>query len=125
MDITETPTPTSPPKKPSSVRHTRAIQRDRRTHLPAAPPDPVVAAHLTQLLHPATLAQLDHFRALGLRERLLTLPVMVALVVTMLWRQIPSVGTLVRLLATEGFLWNSPVQVSQQALNQRLRTFPA
>jgi hypothetical protein len=123
----------SPPKKTrakkrksaSSVRHTRAIQRDRTKRPLSAPLDGPVEQGLIEVIHPATLAQLDHYRQLGLRERVLTLPVMVALVVTMLWRQIPSVGTLVRLLATEGFLWNSSVQVSQQALNQRLRTFPA
>jgi hypothetical protein len=93
--------------------------------LPVAPPDPVIAAHLTELIHPATLAQLDHYRQLGLRERMLTLPVMVALVLSMIWRQLGSVATLLRLLNTEGFLWASPVPVSEQALSQRLRTFPA
>ena len=112
-------------KKPSSVRHTRAIQRDRSKRPPVAPPDPVVAARLTELIHPATLAQLDHFRSLGLRARVLTLPVMVALVLSMIWRQIGSVATLLRLLAEEGFLWTAPVQVSEQALSQRLRGFPA
>lgn len=114
-----------PSKKPSSVRHTRAIQRDRSKRPPVGPPDPVVAEHLAELIHPATLAQLDHFRALGLRERVLTLPVMVALVLSMIWRQIGSVATLLRLLNAEGFLWTAPVQVSEQALSQRLRGFPA
>jgi hypothetical protein len=114
-----------PRKKASTVRHTRAIQRDRSKRPVAAPPDPHVVARLTELVHPATLAQLDHFRQLGLRERLLTLPVMVALVLTMIWRQIGSVCELVRLLNTEGFFWCSPVPISQQALSQRLLTFPA
>lgn len=112
-------------KKPSSVRHTRAIQRDRSKRPPVAPPDPVVAARLTELIHPATLAQLDHFRSLGLRERVLTLPVMVALVLSMIWRQIGSVATLLRTLNTEGFLWTAPVTVSEQTLSQRLLGFPA
>src|SRR5438270_10793926 len=68
------------PRKASSVRHTRAIQRDRSKRPIVAPPDPVVAARLAEVVHPATLAQVDHFRALGLRERALTLPVMAALV---------------------------------------------
>jgi Transposase DDE domain len=114
-----------PIRKRSSVRHTRAIQRDRSKRPVAAPPDPRVVERLTDLIHPATLAQLDYFRQLGLRQRLLTLPVMVALVLTMIWRQIGSVCELVRLLNTEGFLWCSPVPVSQQALTQRLLTFPA
>ena len=123
--MAETNAPPPPSKKPSSVRHTRAIQRDRSKRPPVGPPDPVVAERLAELIHPATLAQLDHFRALGLRERVLTLPVMVALVLSMIWRQIGSVATLLRLLHTEGFLWTSPVQVSEQALSQRLRGFPA
>ncbi len=84
-----------------------------------------MAQHLTDLIHPATLGQLAHFHELGLRARLLSLPVMVALVLSMLWRQIGSVHELVRVLQREGFLWISPVQVSQQALSQRLLTFPA
>jgi hypothetical protein len=114
-----------PKKKRSSVRHTRAIQRDRSKRPTVAPPPEPVEQQLTALIHPATLAQLDHFHRLGLRARLLTLPVMVALVLSMLWRQIGSVQELVLLLGSEGFLWTSPVPVSQQALSQRLLTFPA
>jgi Transposase DDE domain len=112
-------------KKRSTVRHTRAIQRDRTKRPLSMPLDEQFSQHLTQIIHPATLAQVAHYHQLGLRERLLSLPVMVALVLTLLWRQLPSVGELVRLLRCEGFLWCSPVQVSQQALSERLRTFPA
>jgi hypothetical protein len=112
-------------KNRSSVRHTRAIQRDRIQRPPGTPLDEQTEQYLTDVIHPATLNQLAHFHRLGLRQRLLTLPVMVALVLTMIWRQIGSVATLVRLLRDEGFLWNAPVQVSEQALSQRLRTFPA
>jgi hypothetical protein len=90
-----------------------------------APPDEQVSARLTELIHPLTLSQVAHYHGLGLRERVLSLPVMVALVLSMIWRQIGSVCTLVRLLHDEGFLWTSPTQVSQQALSQRLRVFPA
>ena len=120
-----TPIPSGTSKKPSSVRHTRAIARDRSKRPPVAPPDEQVSAHLTELLHPLTLSQLAHYHDLGLRERVLSLPVMVALVLSMIWRQIGSVCTLTRLLHDEGFLWTSPTPVSQQALSQRLRVFPA
>src|SRR5918998_5373478 len=123
--MSTTPTSRKQTKKPSTVRHTRAIQRDRTKRPNSAPLDEQVSQHLTQIIHPATLAQVAHFHQLGLRERLLGLPVMVAVVLTLLWRQVPSVGELVRLLRCEGFLWCSPVQVSQQALSERLRTFPA
>src|SRR3990170_2744417 len=124
-DMSEMNPAKQPAKKPSSVRHTRAIQRDRSKRPTVAPPDPVVADRLTEVIHPATLAQLEHFRTLGLRERVLTLPVMVALVLSMIWRQIGAGAELVRLLNTEGFLWCSPIVVSAQALSQRLRVFPA
>jgi hypothetical protein len=112
-------------RKRSTVRHTRAIQADRVRRPNSVPLAQQVSARLSELLHPATLAQLAHFRALGLRARLLTLPVMVAVVLTMIWRQIGSVCELTRLLHTEGFFWCSPVPVTQQALSERLRTFPA
>jgi hypothetical protein len=123
MNTTSSPAPK--PKKPSSVRHTRAIARDRSKRPPAAPPAEQVSARLTELIHPLTLAQAAHYHDLGLRERVLSLPVMVALVLSMIWRQIGSVCTLTRQLHDEGFLWTSPTLVSQQALSQRLRVFPA
>jgi Transposase DDE domain len=116
---------TTQAKKRSTVRHTRAIQYDRTKRPNSMPLDAQVTEQLTQILHPHTLGQVAHFHRLGLRQRLLTLPVMVALVLTMIWRQIGSAAELVRLLRQEGFLWCSPVQVSEQALSQRLRTFPA
>ncbi len=112
-------------KNRSSVRHTRAIQLDRSKRPTVGPPDEKVAERLTELIHPATLNQLDYYRHLGLRERVLTLPVMVALVISMIWREIGSVCELVRVLQAEGFLWTSPTQVTQQAVSERLRTFPA
>ena len=123
--MTPSPAPPPKPKKTSSVRHTRAIARDRSKRPVVAPPDAQVSAHLTELIHPLTLTQVAHYHDLGLRERTLTLPVMVALVLSMIWRQIGSVCTLTRLLQEEGFLWTSPVQVSQQALAERLQVFPA
>jgi hypothetical protein len=107
------------------VRHTRAIQRDRTKRPPVSPPDPEVEARLTDLIHPLTLRQVAHYHALGLRERVLSLPVMVALVLSMIWRQVGSVTTLTQLLHHEGLLWTAPVRVSQQALSARLRAFPA
>lgn len=109
----------------STVRHTRAIQYDRSKRLNSMPLDPQMTAHLAELIHPVTLGQVAHFHQLGLRERVLTLPVMVALVLTMIWRQEGSPTELVRMLRQEGFLWCSPLQVTVQALSERLRTFPA
>src|SRR5215210_6264415 len=112
-------------KKPSSVRHTRAIQRDRSKRPTVAPSAPQVEAHLTDLVHPATLAQVATFHALGLRDRILNLPVMGAFVLSLIWRQLGSVSEAVRVLNHEGLLWSSPLDVSQQAVSERLRKFPA
>ena len=114
-----------PKEKKSSVRHTRAIQRDRTKRPITAPPDEEIVERLTSLVYPATLAQVDYYHQLGLRERSLTLPVMVALVLSLIWRQISGVCELVRLVQTELLLWVSPLKVSQQALSQRLCTLPA
>src|SRR5206468_10842589 len=99
------PKPNKPRKKGSSVRHTRAIQRDQIKRPISAPLDEQMTQHLTQILHPATLGQVSHCHELGLRQRLLTLPIMVALVLTMIWRHIGSACVLFRMLEDEGFLW--------------------
>ena len=113
-------------KKPSSVRHTRAVQRDRTKRHPSAPPDEHLVARLTELIHPATLRLVSYYHQLGLRERILTLPVMVALVLSLIGRQFSGVSELVRIIRTETLLWVSPLRkLSQQALDQRLRTLPA
>lgn len=120
----ESPQP-RPSKKASTVRHTRAISRDRSKRPPGAPPGEEVDLRLTELIHPLTLTQAQRYADLGLRERTLSLSVMVALVLSMIWRQVGSVSMLVRMLHREGFLWTAPVRVSQQALSARLRVFPA
>ena len=114
------------PKKRSSVRHTRAIQRDRQHRPTSAPSAEAVAARLTEIVHPLTLAQVSYFQTLGLRARVLTLPVMMGLVLGLLWRQMGSVNELVRVVQRERLLWVEPLrELTQQALAQRLRTLPA
>lgn len=112
-------------KKPSSVRHTRSNQVVRGEKPPTVAPDEAMLQRIQEVIHPATLAQVGHYQRLGLRERTLTLPVMVALVLSLVWRQFASVSEALRVMKTEGLLWSGPVQVSQQALSERLRTFPA
>ena len=112
-------------KKTSSVRHTRSNQVARGQKQPTVPPDEQTAQRIKEVIHPATLAQVEHYQQLGLRERTLTLPVMVAIVISLVWRQFASVSETLRVLKTEGLLWADPVQVSQQAVSERLRTLPA
>jgi hypothetical protein len=111
--------------KPSSVRHTRAVALDRSKRPTTAPPDEQIEARLHEVVHPATYSQLTLFHQMGLRERTLSLPVMVAFVLSLIWRQIGAVSEAVRVLGREGFLWSAPVKVSQQAVSERLRTLPA
>ena len=109
----------------SSVRHTRAIQRDRTKRPISAPTDEQMAARLTEIVYPATLGQLNYYHQLGLRSRTLTLPVMVALMLSMVWRQISGVCEMARLVHTELILWVPLLKVSQQALSERLTTLPS
>ena len=87
--------------------------------------DEAVANQLEALVTPAITSQENYYRQLGLRDRILTLPLMVAAVLTLLWRDVAGVTELTRMLAREGFLWCSPTKVSQQAVSQRFLTFPA
>lgn len=99
-------------------------------------PMPAVAeieAELTALLTPALFAprQLERRdprnpdRRIRLRARILTLPVMVALVVSLVWRRLGAIAEVQRVLVQEGLLWVSPLQVSEQAIAKRLDTLPA
>jgi hypothetical protein len=113
--------------KPLGRRHKRATNNPdhaRRTHVPA-PADRDIEQRLNDLVKPAVFAELAYYRQLGLRSRLLDLPVMVALVLAMLWRRVPGVCTLQRMLARERILWTQPTQVSQPALSERFLTFPS
>jgi Transposase DDE domain len=92
-----------------------------------------VEQHLTALLSPSLLAprQLERRdprqpqRLIRMRQRLLTLPVMVAILVSLVWRRMPAVAEVQKVLAREGLLWAPPLRVSPQALSKRLDARPA
>ncbi|AGY58082.1 IS4 family transposase [Gloeobacter kilaueensis] len=96
-----------------------------RSRRMSAPTSEQIEEHLTLLLKPAVYSQLASYRQLGLRERILSLPLMVAATLTLIWRQVPSVHELARMLARDNLLWCTAVDVSQQALSQRLLAFAA
>jgi len=96
----------------------------RRTNRPS-PDNEVIQERVKSLLTPSVFGQLAHYRQLGLRGRLLSLPVMVAAVLMMLWRQVPSVCELTKLIGREDLFWTPKVKVSQQALSKRLLLFPS
>jgi len=105
-------------------RKTRNPDHVRRKNVPG-PDNEAIEAQLTELVSPAVANQMAYYRQLGLRSRILNLPLMVAAVLTILWRQVPSVHELTRMLAREDLLWCQAVKVSQQALSQRFLSFPA
>lgn len=105
-------------------RKTRNPDHVRRRNVPG-PDNKAIEAHLTELLTPAIASQMAYYRQLGLRSRILTLPLMVAAVLTILWRQVPSVHELTRMLAREDLLWCQAVKVRQQSLSERFLVFPA
>jgi hypothetical protein len=111
---------------PNRKRHRVHVNPDhtRRTHVPA-PADAEIEQRLDMLVKPAVYAELDYYRQLGYRNRLLGLPVIVALVLALIWRRVPGVCTLQRMLARERILWVAPTVVSQPALSERFLTFPA
>jgi hypothetical protein len=84
-----------------------------------------ITSRLENLLTPAIAAQKSYYRQLELRDRILNLPLMVAAVLTLLWREVAGVTELTRLLNREGFLWCDPQKVKQQALSQIFLTFSA
>lgn len=90
-----------------------------------APSPAAMEERLTDLISPATYALTAEYRRLGLRWRILSLPMMVAMLLALIWRQIPSVSTLVEVLTREPLLWVPPRRVSQQAFSQRLQSLPA
>jgi hypothetical protein len=84
-----------------------------------------ISRQLEDLVKPSVYNQQAYYRSLGMRDRILSLPLMLAAVLTLVWRQVPSCRELNRMLARENLLWAKATCVSQQALSQRLLTFPA
>jgi hypothetical protein len=114
--------PTLPHKKRPRI-HTNP-DHQRRTHAPA-PSDAEIEARLTTFVQPAVFAELAYYRHLGMRNRILHLPVMLALILGLVWRRVAGVCALQRLLARERILWADRQTVSQSALSDRFLDFPA
>src|SRR5438270_11993135 len=111
--------------KDKGIRHTRAIALERSKHQPAAPPPQQIEQALNNVIDPLTFSLVNVYQNMGLRARTLTLPVMLAFVLSLIWRQIGSVREAVRVLNEEGMLWQPPLKITQQAVNARLRQLPS
>lgn len=98
----------------------------RRTDFPL-PPVEEIEKRLMAVLSPGAFAPLRMAdQRQKLRERILVLPVMTAIVVSLVWRKIPSLAETLRILAREGLLWvEAGIKVSRQALSKRLERLPA
>jgi hypothetical protein len=92
-----------------------------------------VEQRLLDVLSPSLLAprQLERRdprqpqRLIRMRQRLLTLPVIVAIIVSLVWRRVPSIAEVQKVLAREGLLGVAPLRVSPQAITKRLDVLPA
>ena len=96
----------------------------RRRNRPSAN-DEVIEKQFKELLSASVFSQESYYRSLGMRSRILNLPLMVAAILTLIWRQVPSVHELTRMLNREDLLWCKAVKVRQQSLSERFLIFPA
>ena len=95
-------------------KHTRPRPHAEFRHRSQVPMPAVeeVEQRLTDLLGPSFLAPRQFERRdprqpqrlIRMRQRLLTLPVMAAIIVSLVWRQLPAVAEVQRVLAREGLL---------------------
>jgi hypothetical protein len=115
-------------------KHTRPRPHAEFRHRSQIPMPAVaeVEQRLMDLLSPSVLAprQLERRdprqpqRLIRMRQRLLTLPVMVAIIVSLVWRRLPAVAEVQRVLAREGLWGVAPLHVSAQAIIKRLDVLP-
>lgn len=93
-------------------------------------PMPTVAEleeYLWELLSPSTFKPMKDIKDMDgktMRSRLLTLPVMVAILMSLIYRQIKSLSELLRVLELEGLRDIAPIKVSTEAVSKRLRRLP-
>ncbi|MBC7973166.1 MAG: IS4 family transposase [Verrucomicrobia bacterium] len=99
----------------------------RRAVTAPAPSNEALEARLRDWLSPGTFANLKtvNDQTRQLRDRVLTLPVMAAIVLSLVYRRMSGLSEALRVLEQEGLLWAEAQLVSKQALSDRLRTLPA
>lgn len=99
----------------------------RRAVSAPAPSNEELEARLREYLTPGTFANLKTVqdKERSLRDRILTLPVMVAIVLSLVYRQMSGLSEVLRVLEQEGLMWVDAQRVTRQALSERLRTLPA
>jgi hypothetical protein len=86
----------------------------RQVQMPG-PEIEVVEKSLHDLIHPEDFQPIRNSLQIPeklRRDRLLTLPVMVAVILGLVYRKIPGLAEASRVLWTDGLLWVKPLQVS-------------
>ena len=76
-----------PKKRTTNRDHAKRQQRPMME-------DEAIAAQLADLVTPALIAQEKYYRSIGMRDRILNLPLMVAAVLTLIWRDVAGVTEL-------------------------------
>jgi hypothetical protein len=72
--------------------------------------DEEIAAQLSKLVSPALISQEKSYRQLGMRDRILNLPLMVAAVLTLIWRDVAGVRELTRILNKDHSFLSHPLK---------------
>lgn len=113
-----------PKTKQRDVRVQHADHR-RRTHTPSVPIEELEQELMRQLTS-TTFAQarIGHTHV-NLRDRVLNLPTMCAIVLSLVSRQIASLSEVLKVLQEEGLLWVEALKVSKEALSKRFEKLPA
>jgi hypothetical protein len=114
------------------TRHRSHSEFRHRSQIPL-PAVEDVEQQLREALNPSLLAPRQRERRdprqpqrlIRMRQRLLTRPVLVALIVRLVWRRVPSVAEIQKVWAREGWLGVAPLRVSAQAITKRLDVLPA
>ena len=114
------------------TRHRYHLDFRHRSQSPLPAVDEV-EQRLLEVLNPSLLAPRQRERRdprqpqrlIRMRQRLLTLPVMVAIIVSLVWRRVPSIAEVQKVLTREGWLGMAPLRVSPQAIPKRLDVLPA
>lgn len=92
-----------------------------------APTNIEIETRLFEILSPGTFTNLKEVKGKerSLRSRILTLPVMAAIILSLVYRQVQHLTDVLRILEIEGLMWVKATRVSRQALSQRLNSLPA
>src|SRR6476620_4736807 len=114
------------------TRHRSHADFRHRSQLPL-PAVEDVEQRLMEVLRPSLLAprQLERHdprqlqRLIRMRKRLLTLHVIVEIIVSFVWRRLPSSAEVHKVLAREGLLGVATLRVSPQAMTKRLDVLSA